>query len=515
MLRDLASGLHADLRSGKAVPALAAGFTSGLGLLVAQVAFGSFIFSGPLAAYSSQGVGLVLFGNFAACLVVALGGGYRGAIAGLSPALVIVMATIGFSMDAEGQPLFVTTVVALMLSAVATGLCCLLIGRFRRANLVRFIPYPVAGGFVAGIGGAVCLAALSLMGAEPDWRALPALLEPSVLGKWSPGAVFGIALYLALKRWRHPLILPVSVALAVGAYHLALSLLGISGRSGTGGRPAAQQHRRRRPVAGAVARRPGAGRVEGTGRAGSPHDDVDSGGLHLRRSERSRPGAGRESGAGLGPGVPGDRYRQHDRGRRRRYGGHHRRAGIPAQQAVRSRHPPYRGGRRPGDRRRAVPGRRLAGAGPGVLGRGNAGLCRTRHAGRGAGKEPPAPPLVGVRHHRADLRDHHLAGTAGGRGCRDARHPGVLRRAARPRGPRSRRASPRASGTATRRARSPTAPSCWRMGSGCTVTGCAGTCSSAASARWPSTCGRSCGATRGPTACCWTSPACPASTSRR
>ena len=171
MLRDLASGLHADLRSGKAVPALAAGFTSGLGLLVAQVAFGSFIFSGPLASYSSQGVGLVLFGNFAACLVVALGGGYRGAIAGLSPALVIVMATIGFSMDAEGHPLFVTTVVALMLSAVATGVCCLLIGRFRRANLVRFIPYPVAGGFVAGIGGAVCLAAMSLMGAEPDWRA--------------------------------------------------------------------------------------------------------------------------------------------------------------------------------------------------------------------------------------------------------------------------------------------------------------------------------------------------------
>ena len=229
MLRDLASGLHADLRSGKAVPALAAGFTSGLGLLVAQVAFGSFIFSGPLAPYSSQGVGLVLFGNFAACLVIALAGGYRGAIAGLSPALVIVMATLGFSMDAEGHSLFVTTAVALMISAVATGLCCLLIGRFRRANLVRFIPYPVAGGFVAGIGGAVCLAAMSLMGAAPDWRALPALLEPSVLWKWSPGVGYGIALYLALKRWRHPLILPLSVALAVAAYHVALAALNISG----------------------------------------------------------------------------------------------------------------------------------------------------------------------------------------------------------------------------------------------------------------------------------------------
>ena len=228
-LRDLASRLRAELLSEKALPALAAGFTSGLGLLVAQIAFGSFIFSGPLATHSSQGVGLVLFGNFAACLVIALAGGYRGAIAGLSPALVIVMATIGFSMDAEGHPLFVTTVAALMISAVATGVFCFLIGRFRRANLVRFIPYPVAGGFVAGIGGAVCLAAMSLMGAEPDWRALPALLQPAVLSKWSPGVAYGIALYLALKRWRHPIILPLSVVLAVAAYHLVLSALGISG----------------------------------------------------------------------------------------------------------------------------------------------------------------------------------------------------------------------------------------------------------------------------------------------
>ena len=215
--------------SAKAVPALSAGFTSGLGLLVAQIAFGSFIFSGALAPYSSQGVGLVLFGNFAACLIIALMGGYPGAIAGLSPALVIGMATIGSTMLAEGDALFVTTAVALIISAVVTGVCCLLIGRFRLANLTRFIPYPVAGGFVAGIGGAVCLAAMSLMGTKPTWLAFPALLDPPLLWKWSPGAMYGIALYLAMRRWGHPLILLVSVALLVGGYHLALAALGISG----------------------------------------------------------------------------------------------------------------------------------------------------------------------------------------------------------------------------------------------------------------------------------------------
>ena len=228
-LRSLASEFYADIQSAKAVPALATGFTSGLGLVASQVAFGSLIFSGALAPYSSQGVGLVLLGNFAACLVVALAGGFRGAISGLSPALVIVMALIGATMQAEGEALFATTVAALMVGAVATGVCFLLIGRYGLANLVRFVPYPVAGGFVTGIGVAVCLAAMSMMGVDPDWRAIPALLQPSALWKWIPGAAFGILLYMALKRWGHPLILPASVVLGVGAFHLVLAAMGLSG----------------------------------------------------------------------------------------------------------------------------------------------------------------------------------------------------------------------------------------------------------------------------------------------
>ena len=193
------------------------------------MAFGIFIFSGALAPYSSQGVGLVLFGNFAACLLVALLGGYRGAIAGLTPVLVFVMAIIAATMEAEGEKLFATTVCALIISAVVLGVCCLLIGRFRLANLLRFIPYPVAGGFVAGIGGAVCLAAMSLMNANLDWRMPSTFLEPTALWAWLPGFAYGAALYGAMKRWKNPLILPVSIVLGIGAYHLALSSLGLAG----------------------------------------------------------------------------------------------------------------------------------------------------------------------------------------------------------------------------------------------------------------------------------------------
>ena len=229
LFREFGSELREDILSDKTFPALSAGFTSGLGLLVAQVAFGSFIFSGALAPYSSQGVGLILFGNFAACLLVGLVSSYRGAIAGLSPALVIIMASIAATMDVQGEALFVTTACALILSAIATGVSCLLIGRFHLANLVRFIPYPVAAGFVAGIGGMVCLAAISLMGVNLEWHEVGAFVEPPVLWMWLPGVAYGVALYIAIKRWGNALILPGSVVAAIGAYHLALGALDISG----------------------------------------------------------------------------------------------------------------------------------------------------------------------------------------------------------------------------------------------------------------------------------------------
>ena len=228
-LRTLASEIRADAVSANAIPALATGLTSGLALLVAQVAYGSVVFSGPLAPYSFQGVGLVLFGNFTACLVITLMSGFRGAISGLSPALVIVMAQVGATMGAEGDTLFVTTAVALMIAATVVGSGLLLIWRFRLAIVARFVPYSVTGGFVAGIGAAVCLAAMSLMGAEVEWRSIPTLVEPSELWTWGPGVAFGVAMYVTMRRWGRRFILPAGVAVAVGAYHLALVLLGISG----------------------------------------------------------------------------------------------------------------------------------------------------------------------------------------------------------------------------------------------------------------------------------------------
>ena len=228
-IMNLLSELRADAVSGKISPAVSVGVISGLVVLVRGISWGVIVFSGPLAPYSSQGTSVVLFGSLAVCLVVALTGSYRGTISALPAPCVVMLVAISSTLDAASDALFMSMVATLMLSALAAGVGFLLIGRFRLADLTRFIPYPVAGGFLAGTGGALCLAALVLMGLSLDRQPLSDLLNLTVVWNWGPGITYGLGLVLVTARWKSFWILPVSFVLGAVAYHLSLPLLGISG----------------------------------------------------------------------------------------------------------------------------------------------------------------------------------------------------------------------------------------------------------------------------------------------
>ena len=208
--------------------AVTVGLVSGVAAIVGEISLATLIFSGPLAAFTSEGVGLVLFGGFVACLVIALTSGFKGAVSAPPVPTLIVLAVIGGALTVEGEALFATMVAIIVVCALATGLCCWLIGRFRLANLIRFIPYPVSSGFVAGTGGVMCLVAFTLMGVKPEWATLAALLQPVVAANWGVGIVYGVGLYLATKRWNSFLLLPISFPVTAGLCHLGLGLLGVS-----------------------------------------------------------------------------------------------------------------------------------------------------------------------------------------------------------------------------------------------------------------------------------------------
>ncbi|MDE0456711.1 MAG: SulP family inorganic anion transporter [Chromatiales bacterium] len=226
---NLVSKLRAEALAARALPVLSSGLVSGLYMVIYVFSAGGIIFSGALAPFFSQGTGTILFGTFVVCLVITLTSGYRGAISALPSPAIVVLVAIGSTIALQGDMLFMTMVATMMVGALAGGTCFLTIGRFRLANLVRFIPFSVAGGFLAGTGGALCLAALPLMGVTPEWPMSPSFLEPSALWSWVPGVAYGLGLFIATKRWSSSVLLPVSFVSIAALYHLGLAFLDISG----------------------------------------------------------------------------------------------------------------------------------------------------------------------------------------------------------------------------------------------------------------------------------------------
>ncbi|MDE2979270.1 MAG: SulP family inorganic anion transporter [Acidobacteriota bacterium] len=206
--------------------ALTLGLIAGSNVVVTVVPLGSVIFSGALAAYAVPGTRLVLLGNAIVCLFVALGSGFRGAVGMSPPATLVVLAGIAATLSLQADALFATMIATISIGSLATGLCATLLGSFKRANLVRFVPYPLACGFVAGIGALCFKIALSLMGATPGFANLQSILDPLTVLNWGLGTAYGLGLFLLTRRRRSLLILPVGFVLAIAAFYFVLSLLG-------------------------------------------------------------------------------------------------------------------------------------------------------------------------------------------------------------------------------------------------------------------------------------------------
>ena len=234
MLRSLLSELKADAGSSKLPAALTVGPLLGILLVVPMSSFALVVFSGPLAPLALQGAVLLLVGSLVMTLVSALTSNFRGAIAAPFPLALAALAAIGVSVGAalagESSDVQFTTMATIMgITSLAAGAALLIAGRFRLANYLRFLPYPVVAGFLAGIGWVLAVSGLETMaGIQLSWGALPEFFGPDLVLNWGPGVAFGVAVFLVLRRWSHFLILPLSIVVCTALYHVVMASAGIS-----------------------------------------------------------------------------------------------------------------------------------------------------------------------------------------------------------------------------------------------------------------------------------------------
>ncbi|MBN1664374.1 MAG: SLC26A/SulP transporter family protein [Deltaproteobacteria bacterium] len=215
---------------GKLITSLTAGLISGVLTITMGIAFAALIFSGPLSGFVSRGISLILLSALIIGVVVALTSSYSGTVARPHEIPAAILALIAGIIVSHMPPAasgseeaFITVVAAIALTSMATGLFFLILGSFKAGNLIRFIPYPVIGGFLAGTGLLLVKGALGVMtDATITLSAISSLVQPDIAVKWLPGIFLAALLFVILRRRNHFLIMPLWLFFSIGLFYAVI-----------------------------------------------------------------------------------------------------------------------------------------------------------------------------------------------------------------------------------------------------------------------------------------------------
>lgn len=220
----------------KLMPAVIAGMVSGTLVVSFDISLGALIFNHGLADYLSRGIGIILISSVIVGVIVSLLSSYKPVIAAPQEDAAVILASMAAAIttgiaqkDPTASP-FPTVVAAIAITSVVAGGFFLLLGILRLGILVRFIPYPVAGGFIAGAGWLLLQGSISVMSGQPSTLDIfpSVVMDPELLKRVLPGLVFGVLLLLVLRRFSSLLLLPVLLGGSIVVFYVSLGLAGVS-----------------------------------------------------------------------------------------------------------------------------------------------------------------------------------------------------------------------------------------------------------------------------------------------
>ena len=225
------AGLPATLVAGGIIGAVAA---------VLAVSFAALVFGGYLADFIADGISLYLGAAAVTLAIFAWRGGSRGVVGSLQPAaavvFAIVAATIAVTAFGSIERAFLTVVAATLVVTVLCGVAFLALGTFRLGNLLRFVPVPVVGGFIAGTGWLLLKSGIYVSSDEsPYITPIGDLMQADVLKLWLPAFAFGVILLVATRIVKHPLVIPAVLGIGLVLFAIGMLVTGSSIESARSG----------------------------------------------------------------------------------------------------------------------------------------------------------------------------------------------------------------------------------------------------------------------------------------
>ncbi len=211
------------------LPAITAGLIGGLLTLSAALAYPAVVFNGPLAPYLGTGITLALFTSMVLGAIVAWQSSYPAAIAQAQIETAVVLGSIATVITevAAAEAQLGTVLVVIAIASITLGVIFVLLGAFRLGNAVRYIPFPVIGGFLGYIAWLLAKGGMAtLIGRPLAIDVMPDLVAPAMLLHWLPAALLAAALLILQARRRHYLNVPAVLVTALAAFWLVAWLSG-------------------------------------------------------------------------------------------------------------------------------------------------------------------------------------------------------------------------------------------------------------------------------------------------
>jgi SulP family sulfate permease len=216
-----------DFRPANIASTLAIGIISGVILVTLTISIAALVFRGDLAIGLPIGVGITLFGTLMIGIVGVFGSGLDGVIAGVqdNTAAVIGAAAASIAAGVTAEQAIPTVIAFIFATAALTALALGGLGFFRLGALVRYIPYPVIGGFQVATGVLILEGAGSILFDSPD---ASAVLSFTAVARWLPGVALGLVVLLLARNRRGRVVLPWLIVSTIAIVHTALAIGGIS-----------------------------------------------------------------------------------------------------------------------------------------------------------------------------------------------------------------------------------------------------------------------------------------------
>jgi SulP family sulfate permease len=193
------------------------------------------IFSGPLAPYLSYGIAATFISAAVIAAVIALGSTFPFAVGApeTSTAAVtaILSATLVEHLIAVNPSAELLGPVLLTLSAatVITGVVLCGIGITRIGRAIRYVPYPVIGGFLGATAFLIMMGGIRVIANHPlRLDTLASFANPMTIYQLLAGGALAFTIYLTWHRSRNPLALPAILLGGVIAAHVVFGLTGMS-----------------------------------------------------------------------------------------------------------------------------------------------------------------------------------------------------------------------------------------------------------------------------------------------